>query len=210
VQRLAEETHYFNHEGRWTSSSWEAGPFPCDVETPGPSAERFVGGVRVFRVGPRTRVVYGPWEVVIRGPGARHRRGVLARWEIHRSWITERGRQWLGPVPVAGRLDPGSSERLGASERRWLGASERRLRGASELLYLGASERRLGGASERLYLSASEWLARGASERRLRGASERQLRGASERRLGGASEARLRAADRRTYPPAQNDPDLGS
>jgi hypothetical protein len=59
----------------------------------------------------------------------------------------------------------GASERLGASEQRWISGSELRLAGASELWRLGASELRLGGASEILFVGASEWL--GGSEPRL-------------------------------------------
>ena len=120
----------------------------------------------------------------------------LARWEIHRSWISEEGHEAWSGLPVEGDLMAGSSAMLGrgASERWWLGGSELRLGGASELHWMGASERRLGGASERAFLAASEWRLRGASERRFRGASERRLGGASERSPGGASERRLDGA----------------
>jgi hypothetical protein len=172
--------------------------------------------MRVYRSGPRTHVVYGPWEVVIRGLGAHRRRSVLSRWEIHRSWISEEGHEIRRSDLVEGDLMAGSSAFFapGASERRWLAGSELRLGGASELLWMGASERRLGGASERMYLAASEWLMRGASEWRLRGASERRLAGASERllggaserRLGGASESRPRSAGGSAYPRTDETP----
>jgi hypothetical protein len=194
---------------RW--SSWEAGPFTHDVDAPGPLTESFVGGMRVYRSGAKTHVVYGPWEVVIRGLEAYRRRSVLARWELHRSWISEEGREIRRSDLVEGDLMAGSSAFFapGASERRWLAGSELRLGGASELLWMGASERRLGGASEREYLAASEWLMRGASERRIRGASEGRLGGASERRLGGASEIVPRSAGGSAYPRPDGESDVG-
>jgi hypothetical protein len=199
VERFAEETRVLRWEGAGTWDAWEAGPFTHEIEPPPPLTERFVGGMRVYRTGPRTRVVYGPWEVVIRGISAYRRRSVLARWEIQRSWVSEEGREVRDSLPVDGELLAGSSARPGpgASERRWLAGSELRLRGASEVHWMGASERRLGGASERLYQAASERMLRGASERRYRGASERLLRGASERLLRGASERLARGASER-------------
>ncbi|HEY8924542.1 MAG TPA: DUF4912 domain-containing protein [Polyangia bacterium] len=191
-------------EEQSTITSWQEGPFTYPVEVPSPVFESFVGKTRVFRSGPRTRVVYGPWQVVIRGLGATSASQVVSRWEVYRSWSEERGREVTGFSERAEAdgggptraLRPGASERLmvGASERRWRGASEVRLGGASEIFMVGASERRLMGASELSFLGASERVRRGASERRLRGASEYRLGGASERRLGGASEERLGGA----------------
>ena len=174
-------------------NSWETGPFTTQLKTPAPWTENYSGETRFYRDGPHTRVVTGPWEVVIRGLGAYRHREVLARWEIHRSWITEQGSEAHRELPVDGERRFGSSElaRPGASEQRWLVGSELRLSGSSELLYRGASERRLGGASERRLGGASERLLRGASERRLGGASERRFRGGSERLHHGASERRL-------------------
>jgi hypothetical protein len=228
VERFAEETRVLRWEGAGTWDSWEAGPFSHEVEAPAPLTEHFVGGMRIYRTGPKTHVVYGPWEVVIRGLAAHRRRSVLARWEIHRSWISEEGREVRGGVLVDGDLMAGSSGLLGrgASERSWRAGSELRLGGASEMLWMGASERRFGGASERLYQAASERLLRGASERRFRGASERLLRGASERLLrgaserlmrgaseqrlaGGGSEARLGGNDADGYPRVPREPDSG-
>jgi hypothetical protein len=188
-------------------TSWQEGPFTYPVEVPAPVFESFVGKTRVYRSGPRTRVVYGPWQVVIRGLGATSASQVVSRWEVYRSWAEERGSEVTGfseRVETDGTgpprtVRPGASERLmvGASERRWRGASEVRLGGASEIFMVGASERRLMGASELSFLGASERVRRGASERRLRGASEYRLGGASERRLGGASEERLGGASER-------------
>jgi hypothetical protein len=176
-------------------SAWEAGPFTHPVEAPEPTREQFVGPTRVFRVGGRTHVVHGPWQVVIRGIGAHYGRAVVARWEIFRSWITE------GSLGAEGTRRetriPGSSEiMVGASEKRWRQGSEARLGGASEIYFLGASEVLARGASERLFMGASQYMLRGASERVVGGGSEVRMRGASERMLGGASE-RLGASERR-------------
>jgi hypothetical protein len=202
-----------------TISSWEAGPFTHPVEAPEAIRQAFVGPTRVYRVGGRTHVVHGPWQVVIRGLGAHYGRAVVARWEIFKSWIADEVRetQVRDVHPV---LPLGASERLapGASERRWRYASEMRLGGASEIFYLGASEIKARGASERFYLGASQWMMRGASEQRfagasevrLAGASEVRLAGASERRLGGASERRLGGASERRVGGASESHFLGA
>jgi len=39
------------------------------VEAPEAIRQAFVGPTRVYRVGGRTHVVHGPWQVVIRGLG---------------------------------------------------------------------------------------------------------------------------------------------
>lgn len=172
-------------EGPVTTHIWEAGPFVRPVDVPGPVWETYAGEVSTFEVDGRTHVVFGPWQVVVRGLGAFEERHVLSRWMVYRSWVVEGGIEAAERAAFAPML--GSSLVFGASERRLRGASEHRLAGASELFYRGASERRFGGASERLYRAASERLFRGASERRYVAASEKLLRGASERRLSGAS-----------------------
>ena len=188
----------FEWVGPVVHTSWEAGPFPVPVEAPGLVEERHEGPVLVQKIGEKTRVIYGPWEVIIRGVGARAEGRVLARWEVRKSWVSDVGFEvvggalrWRALAPEQGtaRL-PGASEALlaGASERRWLAGSEVRLAGASEVFKVGASEFRYLGASETLFAGASEKRYRGASERLARGASERLGRGASEGRLGGASE----------------------
>ncbi len=188
----------FEWVGPVVKTAWEAGPFPMPVEAPGIVEERHEGPVLVQKIGDRTRVIYGPWEVVIRGIGGHAEGRVLARWEVRKSWVSDVGFEMEGgtvrwraltPQEGAARL-PGASEALlaGASERRWLVGSELRLAGASEVFRVGASEFRYLGASETLYAGASEQRYRGASERRLRGASERLARGASERLYAGASE----------------------
>ena len=159
--------HRIEWEGPLMRISWEAGPFPYPVEPPRYIEERHGGTMTIRSVDGRTHIVYGPWQVVIRGLGARAERRILAIWEIHRSWVAHAS----GAVYTAGGLGrtPGGSEQvaLGASERLWRAASELRLGGASELYRLGASELRYLGASETSYV--------GASERRLGGASEGRL-----------------------------------
>jgi len=181
-------------------TTWEAGPFPLPVELPTVTEEHFEGPVTVYPLeGGRTRIVYGPWQVTIRGIGAKAEARVLSRWEMEASWVVSVGferivRELLphgarAPGEISTGFMLGSSEALGASERRWLSASELRLRGASELHLLGASELRMRGASE-IVLGA-------ASERRILGGSERVWWGASEYRLGGASETALLGASER-------------
>jgi hypothetical protein len=197
----------FEWVGPVVKTTWEAGPFPMPVEAPGIVEERHEGPVLVQKIGDRTRVIYGPWEVVIRGVGGHAEGRVLARWEVRKSWVSDVGFEvegstvrWRALTPQEGatRL-PGASEALlaGASERRWLVGSELRLAGASEVFRVGASEFRYLGASETLYAGASEQRYRGASERRLRGASERLVRGASERLARGASERLYAGASER-------------
>jgi hypothetical protein len=170
-------------------SSWQEGPFSYPVEVPAPVQEATVGRTRVFRSGTKTHVVYGPWQVTIRGLGATSSRSVVARWEVYRSWGEQEGRDVVQLTEEVGDAGAGGSHGrlVGSSERRWGGGSELRLGGASEVFFIGASERRLGGSSERLYAGASERLLKGSSERLLKGASEARLGGASEGRLGGSS-----------------------
>ena len=203
-------------EGPRTFSTWEAGPFTYPVEVREPTREEWEGQSIAYRVGGITRVVHGPWQVVIRNLGAHVSRSVVARWQIFRSWVAEGGRE-VRSGAAARSVPLGASEALaGASERIWAGGSELRLGGASEEWRLGASELRFGGASELLYAGASQWRVSGASEQRLGGASEqvrggaseKLQRGASERLLAGgseragASERRLGASDGRFEPPA--------
>lgn len=208
-EHFIDGTTEFHRETTWESpvmvSAWEAGPFSFPVTAPEPVREDFVGPARVYRVGGRTHVVHGPWEVVIKGIGAHQGRAVVARWEIYRSWVGEERAEIAGgqmkEIPI-----PGSSEKLlvGASERRFRYASEARLGGASEIFFLGASEYRAKGASERMLAGASEFKMRGASERQFLGASEVRMRGASERLLGGASEYRLGGASERRLGASEN------
>jgi hypothetical protein len=144
-------------------SSWEAGPFPSAVDAPLRTVEEWHSTRTTVRTeNGRTHVVYGPWQVVIRGLAGHAARRIVAVWEMRRSWIARSGTERVGWP----HLPLGASEHAGASERHWLAGSEARLRGASELHLLGASERRLRGASERWLGGASEYRARGASERR--------------------------------------------
>jgi hypothetical protein len=193
-------------------SSWEAGPFGYPTEVIVPAIERFEGQAHVYRLGEQVRVMHGPWQVVIRGINAHSSRRVLARWEVHRSWLGVSTRAAEAPAGVLGY----EGTPVGASER-FLAASELRLKGASEVFYLGASERRLGGASELRFVGASQWIARGASERRFAGASEyrfagaseHRFKGASERRMMGASEQRMTGASERRIRKGASDQRLG-
>jgi hypothetical protein len=216
-------------ESSWQSAtivtSWEAGPFPDPVVVSPPSREIFVETSRSYCVGEEVHVLHGPWQVVVRGLGARSGHQVLARWEVHRTWTeaSANGAAGMtGPARVgaSGRYALSASElRLrGASEVYYAGASELRFRGASELRFLGASELRLGGASELRFLGASErriggaseYRVGGASERRVGGASEYRVGGASEYRVGGASEQRLGGASEQRPPPSEHPyPDPG-
>jgi hypothetical protein len=182
----------FEWMGPLIRTSWEAGPFPVPVEAPAVVHERYEGPVAVYTVNGQTRVVFGPWQVVIRGLGGWAEKRTIARWEVYTSWVAGEGvvreLQALRIAPMA--LVPGASEALfaGASELRWLFGSELRLAGASEVYLLGASELRMFGASESMAVGASEVRFRGASEVLFGGASELHLGGASEQ-WGGASEA---------------------
>ena len=169
-------------------TTWEAGPFTYPIEAPTLVEERSEGRITTRTTNGQVHIVYGPWQVVIRGVGARAERRVLATWEVYHSWATTTGGE--SKATEWRQLAPGSSEwvALGASERSWMFGSELRLGGASEIFFLGASELRLIGASETLYSGASEYRFRGASELLYAGASERLYAGASERLYAGASE----------------------
>ncbi len=178
-------------------STWESGPFDVAVDPPRVTEEFYEGPVTVIPAeNGKTRIIYGPWQVLVRGLGGHAEKRVLARWEVAASWVLEMGVErvvrtlspsHLGNAERAGpdTLMVGSSAAFGASERRWLSASELRLRGASEVFYAGASELRWGGASE--LLAGSERRLAGASEKLWLGGSEKVWLGASEGRLGGAS-----------------------
>ena len=208
-------------QGDLEIESWSAGPFSFPVESPQAVQQVFGGNARVFRSGPRTHVVWGPWQVVIKGLGGHAEREVLGKWEIFRSWSAEGlPAGLLGPAELRGlglglgahaasAVRIGASElRLGgASERYRLGASELRLGGASERMFVGSSELRLGGASERSFAGSSEHLLAGGSERRLGGSSELRFGGASERQLGGGSESRLGGSSERHVTPPWSTPE---
>ena len=173
----------FEWVGPLVHTSWESGLFATPVEAPGIVEERHEGPVVIQKLGDKTRILYGPWQVVIRGLGGHAEGRVLGRWEVRKSWVTSVGFEvqggtlrWSAAAPCVAEA-PGGSESLalGASERRWMVGSEVRLAGASEVFRAGASEFR--------YLGASEMLLGGASERG----------GASEGRLGGASETKVRS-----------------
>ena len=181
-------------------TEWESGPFTYPIDVPEGSIEvQDNGEVSVRSEGGRTHVMYGPWQVVIRGIGARAERRVLGTWEYRRQIAVEGGVERT--ATVGGGYAPGSSEWLmmGASERAWMGASELLWRGASELWLMGASEMLFAGASERAFLGGSEYRFRGASELRFKGASELLLGGATERSFAGASERMFAGASERGF-----------
>ena len=75
-------------------TEWEAGPFTYPVEVPAGSVEdQDNGEVSVRSEGGRTHVMYGPWQVVIRGIGARAERRVLGTWEYRRQIEVDRRRR---------------------------------------------------------------------------------------------------------------------
>jgi hypothetical protein len=182
-------------------TEWESGPFTYPIEVPSSVVEvRDSGEISVRTENGRVHVVYGPWQVVIRGLGARAERRVLGTWEYKRQVAVSGGFERFGTAEAGeGHVAPGSSEwmSLGASERSWLGSSELRLGGASELWMMGASEMLLGGSSELMYAGASERRLRGGSETMYAGASERMMRGASELTYAGASERMMMGASER-------------
>jgi hypothetical protein len=188
----------------WTGpvvrTTWEAGPFTYPIEAPTLVEERSLGRITTRTTNGQLHIVYGPWQVVIRGVGARAERRVLATWEVYHSWATTTGGESKDAAEWR-QLAPGSSEwvALGASERSWMFGSELRLGGASEIFFLGASELRLLGASETLYAGSSEYRFRGASELLYAGASERLYAGASERLYAGASERLYAGASERAH-----------
>ena len=150
-----------------TASDLDNGFLPFPVPPPGVIEERDEGGLTVRVEHGETRIVRGPWQVVIRGLGAWAERRVLATWEVRRSWTTTAD----ASMPLAG-----SRVATGGASERLAGASELRYAGASERHRMGASEERYGGASEARFLGASDARYHGASERRLGGASERAAR----------------------------------
>lgn len=197
----ADGLHRLEWEGPVVRTAWEAGPFTYPVEVPGYIEQRFEGRSVVYSEHGTTHIIYGPWQVVIRGLGAHGERRILARWEMYTSWVasagyTVRTEQWKSTTPGASEM------MLGASEQRWIGSSEKIVRGGSEIYQVGASEIRLGGASETRFKGASEWRLRGASETRFVGASEYRARGASETAYAGASEFTARGASESRYPGA--------
>ena len=102
-------------------------------------------------------IVYGPWQVVIRGMGARAERRVLGTWEYRQPGRDERRRRAdRGRRPAS--FAPGSSEWLRSGPASGVARRQRAASGAgaSELWLLGASELMLGGSSEQLFQGASE------------------------------------------------------
>src|SRR6185503_15614938 len=115
------EVHRTEWSGPMLRSEWEAGPFTYPVEAPS-RVELHDGGQLSIRTdGGHVHVVYGPWQVVIRGIGARAERQVLATWEYRRQVELPGGVE--RSLRAAGSREVGSSWLLqGASERAWTGA----------------------------------------------------------------------------------------
>ena len=214
------------HRHQWTSdwartewvgpvlrTEWESGPFTYPVDVPAGSIEvQDNGEVSVRSEGGRTHVMYGPWQVVIRGIGARAERRVLGTWEYRRQIAVEGGverdddgrrRLRAGQLGVdddgrqRARLD-GRQRAAVARRQRAVAAGRERdaVRGRQRARVPGRQRvplpRRQRAAAARAPASGA-WAARpnGCSRARASsmyaGASERMLGGASER-FGGASE----------------------
>jgi len=195
--------HAIEWVGPLTRTTWEAGPFDYPVELPVYVEERAGGEAMVHTEGGVVHVLFGPWQVIIRGIDARLERRVLATWEMYYSWVVHATAEEMAEG-ASTRVRVGGSEHLlrGGSERRWMGGSEFRMGGASEVFRLGASEIRFLGATETLFRGASERRLMGASEYMYRGASEYAYRGASELRFQGASELGFLGASERMFPGA--------
>jgi hypothetical protein len=205
--------------GDLQTDSWTSGPFSYPVAVPVPVQETYGGPARVFRSGSRTHVVWGPWQVVIKGIGAHAEREELGRWEIFRSWSATgwkvirtpgEGANVIAMGGSGGRLGASEQRLGGASERFRLGASELRLGGASERSFIGSSELRLGGSSERSFLGSSELRLGGSSEVRMGGGSEGRLGGGSEGRLGGGGSERRLGGDNERRLGGDNEDGLGA
>jgi hypothetical protein len=202
TEHVRHEIGHFDWEGPVYRTEWQSGPFSYPIDVPSMLELHESGEVSMRTEDGIVHVTYGPWQVVIKGVGARAERRVLATWEYRRSVEVPGGYEREETIvgswePVA----PGSSalRLVGASERRWVGASELVGRGGSEVWLMGASERLFRGATERMFRGATERMFRGATERLMRGASENMFGGASENMYAGgypgASERRLGASE---------------
>ena len=176
-----ELSYGWSWEGDREVASWSAGPFSYPVELrSGLVRESYAGTARTFRVNGRTHVVWGPWQIVIRGVGAHAEQEVLARWEVYRSWTSS---GWREVEPTAGRGQPvGSSELMaGASERWGRAAASCGSMAPPSVSPSGPARSACWGPA-----SAGSWApANGCS----RGASERRWLGASEWRFAGGQRA---------------------
>ena len=177
-------------EGPLIRTSWEAGPFFVPVELPSRIEEYHTGDVRITSRDGSTRVIYGPWRVVIRGLGARAERRVLGVWEMTRTW-TE------GPVRLTttrwaeGRVGPGSGRRETRGERdprRW------RERDPPPRGERDPARRGVGGVLPRRERGPARRRQRDALPRRERGPAAWGERDPARRRLGVEVPWRERAA----------------
>jgi hypothetical protein len=125
--------HTFEWYGPVVETTWEAGPFSFPVAELRHVEERHGGDVTVHSVGGATRVVYGPWRVVIRGLGARAERRILAVWKAYRSWEAQGGAATETTTLLARSAPSGSG--YWCSARASEGGSRR------AMLYLAPKER---------------------------------------------------------------------
>ena len=87
-------------------TEWESGPFTYPIEVPSSVVEMHDSGeISVRTENGRVHVVYGPWQVIIRGLGARAERRVLGTWEYKRQ------------VAVSGGFERFADARPGRSAR---------------------------------------------------------------------------------------------
>ncbi len=132
-------------DGPQTITTWQEGPFTHPVEIEPPGNQAWQNAATTYDFDGVTRVLYGPWQVVVRTVSTLPDRQVLSRWEVWRSWVA---RSEIFDMGVRDFSFAGASEVLfrGGSQRIMLGASER----------LGGASERLGGASEGLFPAAPQ------------------------------------------------------
>ena len=196
-------------------SDWEAGPFTYAVESPAYVEEWNEGDDdRALEHG-QVHVVYGPWQVVIRGIGAHAERRVLATWEFRRSWATTVGIERSETRLAAARARQLGVGRAGRQRAAWMGGSELRLGGALRAVPGG----RQRAAARRRQRDAVRGRERVADARRERAPHARRQRVAARRRerapvraapasssYAGASEMLMRGASERLFARRQRAP----
>ena len=83
-------------------TEWEAGPFVYPMEVPAAVEFRDSGEIAIRNEGGRVHISYGPWQVVIRGLGARAERRVLGTWEYRRQIALTGGVERVGTETRSG------------------------------------------------------------------------------------------------------------
>ena len=162
--------------------------------------EHFEGPVTVYQLdGGRSRVVYGPWQVVIRGIGAQAEARTITRWEMEASWVVsmgfERVVRELSPAVASGVRRAASPEMPRQLRRPWARASGAGFPPAS--FACGAHPRCTSSAPASYACGAR---AKPSWARRASAASREEASGAGWGRanpVGGASETRLGSSDTR-------------